>query len=282
MVDNLEVVDRILDGEFDVGSEDIFYLNKKITEYYADTPNVVSIPRENLVFVGDLHGELEQLLKIKRIFLKSDSHFVFLGDYADRGPDQIETTNLVFSLLLKYPYRATLLRGNHESESVASRYGFRDAVERKFSHELFESYCDAFSGLPLVAHHPGFIFACHGGVPRNVTSIEQIKQINRRNREFEDPISFQLVWNDPSEGEFKFSPSMRGGNALVFGELAFNEFMDALNYKIMIRAHEAYHDGIKFYYGDRLISVFSASYRGQVTPKILHLGKNLKVNPRDL
>jgi diadenosine tetraphosphatase ApaH/serine/threonine PP2A family protein phosphatase len=278
----LDIVDGILDGNFDSTSEDIFYLNRRVSEYYFDKPNIVSIPKEDVIFVGDLHGELEQLLRIKRIFLKSDSYFVFLGDYADRGPSQIETTNLVFSLLLKYPYRVTLLRGNHESESVASRYGFRDAVERKYSHELFESYCDVFSTLPLVANNAGFIFACHGGVPRNVTSIDQIKKIDRFHREFEDPISFQLVWNDPSEGDFQFSPSMRGGRALVFGETAFNDFMDALNYKIMIRAHEAYREGVNFFFNDRLISVFSASYRGQVTPRILHIGKNLKTNPINL
>ncbi len=273
----MSVIQKVFEGNRAITSEDILQLNGMLFDHYKKSPNVISIPKENVLFVGDLHGELTSLLKIKDIFLKSHSYLVFLGDYADRGPAQIETINLVSSLVLKFPDRVTMLRGNHESESVASIYGFRDVIKANYSDDIFHSYCDMFSVLPLAGSNPSSVFACHGGVPRSVQSLKQIKDIDRFNREFIDSTAFQLMWNDPAEGEFYFNPNPRGGKSLVFGELAFNEFMDSLNYRLMIRAHEVYQDGVKLFFNGRLVSVFSASYMGRVTPKIVHLDKNLKV-----
>jgi protein phosphatase len=274
----MSVVESVLKGNHKPKAEEVINLNEMVRDYYNRSPNVISTPKEDVIYVGDLHGDLDSLLKVKEIFLRSTSNLVFLGDYADRGPAQIETVNLVFALLLSYPKRVTVLRGNHETENIASKYGFKDVVTTAYSNDIFESYCDAFSVLPLVAASSGTTFACHGGVPRGVTSIDQIKRIDRFKRNLDEPIPFQLIWNDPSDGDFTFNPNIRGGRSLVFGERAFNEFMEDLNFQLMIRAHQVYPEGIKLYFNGRLVSVFSASYMGRVKPKIVHLGNSLKVH----
>ncbi|MEM2021982.1 MAG: metallophosphoesterase, partial [Zestosphaera sp.] len=69
--------------------------------------------------VGDIHGDLETL---KRILLKLNINLVregsvelvFLGDYVDRGSNQLEALLTALTLKSEFPDNVTLLRGNHE------------------------------------------------------------------------------------------------------------------------------------------------------------------------
>jgi serine/threonine protein phosphatase 1 len=61
--------------------------------------------------IGDIHGMLRPLQGLIGAIARRDSmaHFVFVGDYVNRGPD----SKRVIDLLLSLP-RATFLRGNHD------------------------------------------------------------------------------------------------------------------------------------------------------------------------
>jgi hypothetical protein len=277
------LVQSVLDGEAGLNEDDIWRLTGLIQDIYREKPNVVDIPDKNNIFIGDLHGEIESAISIKHYIHQYNRYFfVFLGDYADRGPAQIETINLVIALALAYPDRILMLRGNHESEEVARRYGFYYEVLRLLSSRTFEFYTKVFENLPIAAYHDGEIFACHGGVPEGVTSIEEIQTRNRREANFSDDIISQMVWNDPQEGDFRFAPSMRGGDAKYFGQIAFDDFMDAVGARIMFRAHEAVPEGYRVLFQNRLYSIFSASYGGRVNPKILRLDNNGAIVPLPL
>ncbi|MFW9788681.1 MAG: metallophosphoesterase [Candidatus Thorarchaeota archaeon] len=272
------LVDSILNGNVDVAQEDIIRLAGMVKNIYRSKPNVVEIPSRNLIFVGDLHGELDSILSVQRLFQKYRNHsFIFLGDYADRGPAQVETVNLVMALALSEPDRVTLLRGNHESDEVAQRYGFYTEVTRKFSFELYSEYFEMFQVLPMAAFSPNAIFACHGGIPEGVTSIDDIQQCERTNLNFPDDTLFQLAWNDPKDADFRFAANSRGMRVKSFGRKAFDEFMENLDLKLMIRAHEVFALGVKSFFDGRLMSVFSASYRGAATPKVIRVGGDLAV-----
>jgi hypothetical protein len=277
------LVQAVLDGKVSFIEDDIWHLTGMIQDLYREKPNVVKIPSNNLFFIGDLHGEIESAASIKRCINNYDRYFfVFLGDYADRGPAQVETINLVMALALAYPNRTLLLRGNHESEDVARRYGFYHEVLRSFSSRAFGFYTQLFANLPIAAYHCKTIFACHGGVPEGVNSIQEIQSRNRRDVNFPDEVISQMVWNDPQEGDFRFAPSIRGGDAKYFGQLAFDHFMDAIDARIMFRAHEVVPDGYRVLFQNRLFSIFSASYGGRVDPKILRLGDDGVVEPLPL
>jgi len=273
-------VQSVINGNTDVTREEIEQLTGMVRDLYKTRSNVIEIPSRKVIFVGDLHGELESILSVQRLISKYQNHyFVFLGDYADRGPAQIETFNLVMALTLNSPDRILMLRGNHESDDVAQRYGFYTEVTRKFSFEVYSKYLEVFQVLPMAAFCPESIFACHGGIPEGVSSIEEIQRVFRINLNFPDDIMFQLAWNDPKEADFRFAANSRGNRARAFGRKAFDEFCESVNFQLMIRAHEVFDDGFKTFFDNKLYSVFSSAYRGAAIPTVLRLGGELKVEP---
>jgi hypothetical protein len=186
------------------------------------------------------------------------------------------------ALALSEPDRVVMLRGNHESDSVAQRYGFYSEVTRKFFFDLYNKYLEVFRVLPMAAYSSSGVFACHGGIPEGVTSIDDIQKCNRINLDFPDNILFQLVWNDPKEADFRFAANRRGARVKAFGRKAFDEFSENLHVKLMFRAHEVFPDGFKKFFGGGLTSVFSSAYRGAVTPKVLRLRGDFTVEIIDL
>jgi hypothetical protein len=82
---------------------------------------------------GDIHGQLQDLLRLFSghgfpIGCGGDIDvvtYVFNGDFVDRGSHQLEVLLLLFSLKIAHPTRVVLLRGNHETNSVSSFYGFK-------------------------------------------------------------------------------------------------------------------------------------------------------------
>ena len=277
------LVQSILNGKHSITQEEIWHLTGLILDHYRNSPNVVTIPSNNMIFIGDLHGELQSALSVQRYMEKYNNHyFIFLGDYADRGPEQIETFNLVMALTLAYPHKVLMLRGNHESDEIAARYGFYHAVVRGFSSDAFKYYSRVFEVLPIAAYRNKSVFACHGGVAEGVTSIEEIQARNRRNPNFPDDVIFQLVWNDPREGNFKFYPNSRSSRARHYGKIAFDTFMENIDAQVMFRAHEVIPEGYCTFFQNRLVSVFSASYQGRVQPKLVRLGTSGTIEPLDI
>lgn len=273
----MHLAKQVLRGKADLTSEETEQLVGTFSDQYKSFSNVVETQRRNVYYVGDLHGELHSAQVAQELLQNNrDASMVFLGDYADRGPQQIETVNLVFSLAIEYPSRVIALRGNHESDSVARTYGFYNAVKARYSPDVFDTYCSGFKVLPLAGLSSNGVFSCHGGIPEGVETLEQIQGVNRFHENFQDPIAFQLAWNDPAEGDFRFSPNWRGGGSRIYGRLAFSEFVETLGLTLMFRAHQVFPDGIQTFFDNKLISVFSSAYNNRVKPKIVHLRDGLK------
>ncbi|MFW9847084.1 MAG: hypothetical protein ACFFD6_10065, partial [Candidatus Thorarchaeota archaeon] len=57
----------------------------------------------------------------------------------------------------------------------------------------------------------------------------------------------------------------------IFGRIAFKEFAELIDIRLMIRAHQVFPDGVQTFFEKKLYSVFSTSYAGRVKPKILQI-----------
>ena len=156
-----------------------------------------------LYAVGDIHGQLGKLdALLEKLPLRPDDHFVFLGDYIDRGPDSFGVVERL--LELKKRYNCIFLMGNHESMFLhflgwsGPRYfagnaflaNGGEATLRSYrentggagsdgSFELPASHIRFFDSLRLSFQGDAYVFA-HAGLGRPTPLCDDVEEALRR------------------------------------------------------------------------------------------------------
>ena len=213
----------------------ILYFEPAVIHTAAATP---------ILIVADLHGDLNalQLALRKRTDLGCDT-VIFLGDYIDRGPASLDVLERLFLLKIKEPDKIILLRGNHELRETNRFEGlFRDLDH---DEDLYARINQVFDNMPVAAVISDKIFCVHGGIPGPVKLSEITKEG-----------VYPFVWNDPSE-ENGINQSHRGLGMRTFGEDVFKEFLRVNGLERMVRGHMVFEDGYRWWFGGRLLSLFS-------------------------
>jgi len=231
-------------------------------------PNVVHISvSTRLTVVGDLHGQLDDLLAIFKLNgLPSPRNFyIFNGDFVDRGQYSCECVLTLFAFKLLYPRSVHLNRGNHEARDINSRDGFEKEVTSKYNQAVFDLFSDVFAYLPIASVINNEIFVVHGGLTSRPITIDELQQIDRCH---EIPpmgcIQEELLWSDPCDEE-GLQESPRGAGVL-FGADVTDEFMKCNpSIRLIVRSHECKQKGFQMHHNNKVITVFSASnYCGTV------------------
>lgn len=240
-----------------------------LLEFILDSDN------EEAYIIGDIHGNLESLTSIINIINKNNPKLViFLGDIVDRGSYQLECLIMVLALKILEPNRYYLIKGNHETLEMNQYYGFFQEFISKFKDQSkFNEILSFYKVLPICALINDIILCLHGGIPQDFEILNKLKNktiedLNQTSLDFSDPGIFQILWNDPKDVEgLMFSNSFRGPGIKFFGQKAFDEFMQKNNLKFLIRAHECFPEGYRWFFNNRLLSIFSsANYRGYYSP----------------
>ncbi len=228
---------------------------------------------EEVYVIGDIHGNLETLMKLVEIInINNPKIVIFLGDIVDRGPKQFECLLIVLALKILYPSKYYFLRGNHETVEMNQYYGFFQNFIHRFNEKInFNEILNIYNVLPLCALINKTILCLHGGIPQNIDILERLegfkgKDFNRIFKSIEQGI-FQIMWNDPKAELKGFSDSFRGPGIKFFGIDVFEKFMKVNALRYLIRAHECFPEGFKWFFNKKLLSIFSsANYRGSYPP----------------
>ena len=213
-----------------------------------------------IVVVGDLHGNFHDLIRILLMNgLPPKTHYLFLGDYVDRGDFSIEVITLLLLLKINFPEEITLLRGNHEFRKINETYGFLKSVKKVYGNvQLWEEFNICFDYLPFAAVIDNYYFCVHGGISSDLNSLSQINNIQLPFRDdATDKLVEDLVWSDPNQGVPMFESNPRGPGQ-YFGIIAVSEFFKNTGLKMIIRAHECV-NGMRMTLQNQVCTVFSSS-----------------------
>ncbi|KAI8899254.1 Metallo-dependent phosphatase-like protein [Globomyces pollinis-pini] len=240
------------------------FIIKHARELIYQQPVLLEL-RSPVTIVGDIHGQYSDLLKI---FEKggdpSQTNYLFLGDYVDRGNQSLETILLLLCYKIKHPETFFLLRGNHEVDNVNRVYGFYDECKRRVSVKLWRIFSDCFSVLPIAAIVSDKIFCVHGGLSPDLKSMDEIRNLQRPLTVSDSGLVTDLLWSDPSEEASGFEFNQERGASYVFGKNELDFFLTYFEIELVIRAHMVVEDGYKFFNNRTLVTIFSVpNYCGE-------------------
>ena len=201
-----------------------------------------------------------------------------MGYYVDRGYNGVEVLELLLALKVKYPEHITLLRGNHESRQICFAYGFYEEITRKYGNaNAWEYFTDLFDYLPLAALVEGQIFCVHGGLSPYISTVDQIRLINRKMEIPREGVFCDLMWSDPDDIE-TWIISCRGAG-WIYGWKVVDEFTHINGLELICRAHQLVMEGFKYWFEKKnLCTVWSAPnycYRCANKASILKISSDL-------
>lgn len=259
---NFEGISKIFETVIDILKEENLFIEFSVNEQ-----------TDKVYVIGDIHGNLDTLLKLIEIINENNPNLViFLGDIVDRGPKQLECLLIVLALKILFPLKYYIIRGNHETLEMNQYYGFfQDFILRFNDQSKFNKILSIYNLLPICVSINKTILCLHGGIPQDTNILNKLR--GQKCRDFNlifDSIAqevYQIMWNDPKSGLKGFSSSFRGSGINFFGNDVFESFMEANSLKYLIRAHECFPEGYRWFFNNKLLSIFSsANYRGTISP----------------
>lgn len=110
---------------------------------------------QQVIIIGDLHGSLDDL---KNIFIRNldttlldlRNRYIFLGDFIDKGPQNVAVALLIILLKLHNPYKVFICRGNHEDSFIGSSTNISKIFKKNsLSRELILNFLKQWYKIDL-------------------------------------------------------------------------------------------------------------------------------------
>jgi len=211
---------------------------------------LVRLPDDRpVVFIGDVHGDLDAARRVLETFPQPEYNLVFLGDLVDRGPDSDGVLRAVAEAKLRADRSVHLLMGNHEAWAVQP---FRPAdFWEHLGIETSRRLADALRILPFAAWHPAGLLAVHGAPP-DLPTLDAINGVEPGTKSWR-----AMTWGDLSQA--------RGARPLapirpVFDRAAFEARTDRLGARVVVRSHQPF--APQYQFDDRCLTLFTSSAYG--------------------
>jgi len=199
-----------------------------------------------VMIVGDTHGDVVITKEIVSRFFNTDyDTILFLGDYVDRAPEDVDSSfpNLDFLIKLKaeYPSKVFLLKGNHEAGFAIPFW------PSEFEHELMnegeevrKAYMNLFRAMPLMAMVNN-VYAAHAAFPFDFNTYAITKTDIKAIEE--------ITWSDA-----EISPVYREIGKR-FDETLLHDFLSHIGAEAFVRGHDPYLNGVIVY--KKCLTIFS-------------------------
>jgi len=249
---NLDKLRVHLVGEGRLKPEDAARLVKKATEIFRAEPNLLNIPQPVTV-CGDVHGQFYDLMKLFEVGGDpKTTQYLFLGDYVDRGSFSVEVLLYMYALKINFPKTFWMIRGNHECRHLTAYFTFHEECLHKYDVALYDLCMESFDALPLAAIMNGQFFCVHGGLSPSVSTLDDIRELNRFVETPQSGPLCDLLWSDPADSygpndDTEFDYNETRGCSYVYGFKAVVDFLDRNGLLCVIRAHEAQDHGYKMH-----------------------------------
>jgi diadenosine tetraphosphatase ApaH/serine/threonine PP2A family protein phosphatase len=225
---------------------------------------------DNLVVVGDLHGDFTSLKKIMNKinyveYLRAESNLlIFLGDYVDRGKYSLEVLLYLCRIKSLFPNNMFMLRGNHEAHHrfPFSAFDFPRDLQNKFGGAAQSLYLNTivpfFDSLSGICEINGFSLLVHGGLPI-IEEMEFFRNYKFRlsDMKSEEGLLEEILWNDPREFTDRNWHVSNRGLGKYFGINITKNWLNHTNTKLIIRGHEPCM-GYKFNHDNKVMTLFSS------------------------
>jgi serine/threonine-protein phosphatase PP1 catalytic subunit len=101
------------------------------------------------------------------------------------------------------------------------------------------------------------ILCMHGGLSPELSSLDQIRAINRPTSVPDNGVLCDLLWSDPDCSVSGWGENERGVS-YTFGKDILTEFLKSQDLDLICRAHQVVEDGYEFFCKKKLVTVFSA------------------------
>lgn len=226
-------------------------------EVFLSQPTLIELSAP-VKIVGDTHGQYQDLLRLFDMCgFPPAANYLFLGDYVDRGKQSLETILLLLCYKIKYPENFFLLRGNHECANVTRVYGFYDECKRRVNIKIWKTFIDVFNTLPIAAIVASKIFCVHGGLSPSLSTMDDVRRIERPTGVPDYGLLNDLLWSDPSDTALDWEDNERGVS-YCFGKAVIQQFLTQYDFDLICRAHMVVEDGYEFWNERTLVTVFSA------------------------
>lgn len=242
----------------------VYQIVLAVKKILSDEPTMVEIEINedvNLTVCGDTHGQFFDLMELFRLngFPTEKHHYLFNGDFVDRGSWSTEIALVLYAYKWLRPASFFINRGNHETDDMNRVYGFEGECKAKYNERTFRLFSESFSCLPLATLVGKKYLVLHGGLfsDDNIT-LDDIRNFNRHNQRQpgQTGLMMEMLWTDPQTSLGR-GPSKRGVG-IQFGPDVTRRFCERNGLDAIIRSHEVRMEGYEEEHDGRCITVFSA------------------------
>lgn len=254
-----DMITRFKDGK-QIHKKYVSQILSAVHKIVYDEPTMVEFEVEDghtLTVCGDTHGQFYDLLQIFKLngFPSESHHYLFNGDFVDRGSWSTEVALLLYAYKWLFPKAFFLNRGNHETDEMNRVYGFEGECKAKYTERVFKLFSESFSALPLATLIGKQYFVLHGGLfSDDKISLDDIRKFNRhlQRQPGQQGLMMEMLWTDPQTAPGR-GPSKRGVG-LQFGPDVTKRFCDANGLKAIIRSHEVRMEGYEVEHDGRCVT----------------------------